>query len=186
MAPPVKLSSTHEMLMNWLLTNPEKSLRECADHFGYTQSWVSQIIHSDLFQHALKEKQERIFVRVADGIPAKLRRNADIALEKLSDHLEKSEDPEFILSATDKLLHRMGYAPQSARAPAGSPAAAGVGVQQNNFFLSQSDLAAARAQLQQGGLVLACEGGEVGSPAGGLVLDGEIVAEPSPAPGALE
>lgn len=165
MAPLVKLSSTHEMLMNWLLMNPEKSLQECADHFGYTQSWVSQIIHSDLFQHALKEKQERVFIRVADGIPAKLRRNADIALEKLSGQLEKSEDPEFLLSATDKLLHRLGYAPQSARAPAGSPAAASV--QQNNFFLSQADLAAARAQLQQ----------PAPTPLG-VTLDGEVVPVP--------
>ena len=53
MAEIARLNTTHEMLMNWLVCNPEKSLRECADHFGYTQSWLSQIIHSDIFQHAL-------------------------------------------------------------------------------------------------------------------------------------
>ena len=154
MAELVKLSTTHEMLMNWLVLNPEKSLRECADHFGYTQSWVSQIIHSDLFQHALKEKQERIALRVAESIPAKLARAADIAVEKLTDHLEKTEDPEFILSATDKILHRMGYAPQSSRNPAGGPAPGSLN-QQNNFFLQASDLEAAR-ELMRG---VAAEGG---------------------------
>lgn len=144
MAEIARLSTTHEMLMNWLILNPEKTLRECADHFGYTQSWVSQLIHSDIFQHALREKQERVAIRVAESIPEKLARAADVAVEKLSEHIEKSEDPEFLLSATDKLLHRMGYAPQSARNPAGAP---GVANQQNNFFISAGDLTDARALI---------------------------------------
>lgn len=144
-----RLSTTHEMLMNWLILNPEKSLRECADHFGYTQSWLSQIIHSDIFQHALKEKQNRVFLRVAESIPEKLARAADVAVEKLADHLERTEDPEFILSATDKILHRMGYAPASARNPGGNPIGAPATNVQQNFFLTAGDLADARGLMQQ-------------------------------------
>lgn len=140
-----RLSTSHEMLMNWLVLNPEKSQRECADHFGYTQAWVSQIVHSDIFQHALKEKQLAIGLRVADSIPARLRKAADIALDKLTDHLEKNEDPEFILDATDRILHRMGYAPASARNPAGSPSGNHI---QQNVFISAGDLSAARELMQ--------------------------------------
>lgn len=146
MAELARLNTAHEMLMNWLVLNPERSLRECADHFGYTQSWVSQIIHSDIFQHALKEKQLAIGLRVADSIPARLRKAADVALDKLATHLETTEDPEFILDATDKILHRMGYAPQSARNPAGSPS--GHSITQNNFTINAGDLAAARELMQ--------------------------------------
>lgn len=171
MAELVKLSTTHEMLMNWLVLNPEKSLRECADHFGYTQSWVSQIIHSDIFQHALAEKQEKISMRVAESIPAKLARAADIAIEKLTEHLEKTEDPEFILSASDKILHRMGFAPQSARAPAGGTS--GGLNQQNNFFVQASDLSAARELMQ-----IAASSSPLGAtlPGSGELLDGEVIA----------
>ena len=137
----VSLSHTHEMMLNWLVVNPDRSLRECADHFGYTQSWVSSILHSDLFQAALKQKQLDIAVRVAQSIPEKLRRAADIGVEKLAEKLEESEDPEFILDATDKILHRMGYAPQSFRNPAGSPGSMN---QQNNFFIGQAELLAAQ------------------------------------------
>lgn len=139
-----RLSHTHDMLLNWLVLNPDRSLRECADHFGYTQSWVSSVLHSDLFQQALKEKQLAIAVRVAESIPEKLARAADVAIEKLTTALEKTEDPEFVLDATDKILHRMGYAPQSARNPAGAP---GVANQQNNFFISAGDLTDARALI---------------------------------------
>lgn len=147
MAQVIRLSHTHESVMNWLVLNPDRSLRECADYFGYSQSWMSQLIHSDLFQHALKEKQLAVSVRISDSIPQKLRRAADIAVEKLADHLEKTEDPEFILDATDKILHRLGYAPQSARNPGGSPNSGPVG-QQNNFFITAGELSAARELMQ--------------------------------------
>lgn len=139
------LSPTHEQMLNWLVLNPEKSQREMADHFGFTQSWVSSILHSDLFQAALKEKQDKVFSMVAASIPAKLARAADVALEKLTTKIEDTEDGEFLLDATDKILHRMGYAPQSARAPAGSPAVN----QQNNFFITAADLNDARIVMQQ-------------------------------------
>ena len=140
----VALSHRHEMLLNWLVLNPDKTLRECADHFGWTQSWLSSIIHSDIFQSALKQKQLDIALRVAGSIPEKLRAAADIGVEKLSSALEKSEDPEFILDATDKILHRMGYAPQSARNPAGSP----VNIQ-NNFVIGAQDLLDAQSVMAQ-------------------------------------
>lgn len=148
MAEIVRLSNTHEMVMNWLVLNPEKSLRECADHFGYTQAWLSQLIHSDLFQQALRGKHEMIAVRIAESIPAKLGRLADIGLERLTEQLEKSEDPDFILDATDKILHRMGYAPSSARNPGGSPAQLGNSGVQQNFFINAGDLTAARELMQ--------------------------------------
>jgi hypothetical protein len=166
MAEIARLSHKHEQLLNWLVLNPDRSLRECADVFGFSQSWLSQVIHSDLFQHALKEKQLAIGVRVADSIPQKLRRAADLALEKLTGKLEDTEDPEYILDATDKILHRMGYAPQSARNPAGGPGL-GAPAQQNNFFISSGDLQEARALMQS-----------VSVPVPALTLEGELVPQP--------
>lgn len=138
----LSLSHTHEAVMNWMLMNPDKSLRECADNFGYTQAWLSTLIHSDIFQAQLAKRQEGIRARIADSIPQKMRMAADIGVEKLATALEQSEDPEFILDATDKLLHRLGYAPQ--KAPS-QPALSGQGNVQNNFFISAGDLEAARA-----------------------------------------
>lgn len=136
------LSPTHEMVLNWIICNPDRNLRECADHFGYTQSWLSCIIHSDIFQHELARRQENVRTAITQSIPEKLRRAGDIAVEKLTTHLESSEDPEFILSAADKILHRLGYAPQSSRAPQGG---AGVSLTQTNVYMaSPADLASAR------------------------------------------
>lgn len=138
-----RMSHTHEQIINWLLLNPQKSLRECADYFGYTQAWLSTLIHSDLFQARLRERQQQVAARVTATIPEKLQAVADIALDKLSELVAKSEDPDFVLDAADKALHRMGYAPASARNPA--PAFAQVSAQNAQvFMLSTDDLAQAR------------------------------------------
>ena len=62
-------------------------------------------------------------------------------MEKPPHLLLKSEAPEVILDATDHVLHRVGFAPQSSRNPAGSPGSMN---QQNNFFIGQADLLAAQ------------------------------------------
>lgn len=142
-----RMSHTHEQIINWLLLNPEKSLRECADFFGYTQSWLSTLIHSDLFQARLRERQQEVAARVTATIPEKLQAVANIALEKLGEMVAKSEDPEFVLDAADKALHRMGYAPASARNPA--PAFAQVqATNANVFMVTVDDLAEARKLMQ--------------------------------------
>ena len=164
----VSLSHTHEAVMNWMLLNPDRSLRECADHFGYTQSWLSTLIHSDIFQARLAERQEGIRVRIADSIPQKMRMAADIGVEKLATALEKSEDPDFILDATDKLLHRLGYAPsRSAGTPIAQVAPGGV---QNNFFVSAGDITAAHAA----GLAL------IDQPKSPQVIEGEVLPQEPP------
>lgn len=144
--PIARLSNAHEAMLNWLIVNPEKSQRELADAFGMTQSWVSTVCNSDLFQSALKEKQLAVGALVAQSVPQKLRMLADVGLSKLGDAMERSEDPEFLLDATDKILHRMGYAPSSSRTPAGGLLNAQN--QQNNFFISGTDLTAARELMQ--------------------------------------
>jgi len=170
----VNLSHAHEMIINWLVVNPDRSLRECSDHFGYTQAWLSTVIHSDLFQAALRERQEAIAVKVAESIPAKLRRAGDIAIEKLTTALEQNEDPKFLLDATDRLLHRMGYAPQSSRNPAGAPTGHG-GVQQNNFFISAGEIHEARQLMQMAAEAASTEGNQ------GEIIEGEVLAQPDPA-----
>jgi hypothetical protein len=104
------LSHTHDMVINWMLLNPDRSLRECADYFGYSQPWLSTLIHTDLFQARLKERQAVVFAQIAQTVPEKLTALSDIATEKLTEAITKSEDSKFILDAFDKVMHRAGCA----------------------------------------------------------------------------
>jgi len=141
-----RISYSHEAFINWLLENPERPLRDAAQYFGYTQAWLSTILHSDVFQAKLSERQDAVFAAVAQDIPAKLRAAADIGLEKLTAKLEDTEDGEFILDATDKLLHRMGYAPSASRNPV-APAHVTNNTQINMFQVDAAQLAEARQRI---------------------------------------
>lgn len=181
--PPAKLSHTHEQIINWLILNPDRSMRECADTFGYTQSWLSTLVRSDLFQAALAERQHQVALRVVQSIPQKLAAVADMALDKLADMVQETEDKEFILDAADKALHRMGYAPQSSRNPAGSPgqfSQGGVSIQQNNFVITAGDLEEARALMQNSAACLPTPMPPI-QQAGEKEIQGEVVRDSRPA-----
>lgn len=137
-----KLSHRHDQIINWLLENPHQSLRACADHFNYSQGWLSQLIHSDIFQAQLKARQESVFVQIAQDIPTKLKGLADQAIEKVSEILERNENPEMVVDIFDKTLNRLGYAPQK-----GGSGPAPAQTQVNVFTVSKSDLAEARVMI---------------------------------------
>lgn len=150
-APRVELqniSHVHEAIMNWMLVNPDKSLKQCAAEFGYTQAWLSTMIHSNLFQARLKEKQEQVFSGVATNINEKLVAGANMGMEKLVEHLEKSEDPKFIKETTTMMLDKLGF---GASLRVGAPAPGNVSNVQNNFYMaSPADLAQARGRISGG------------------------------------
>jgi len=138
-----KISTTHDQIMNWLILNPGVNQRVCADYFGYSQSWLSSMINSDTFQAKLKERQDEVFGEVALSIPEKLKVLGDIVTSQLAEQLEKNRDKQYTLDAFDKIMHRSGYAPASAKT---APQTLN---QQNNFYGVDKDvLAAARATMQ--------------------------------------
>lgn len=130
----------HHAILNWMLLNPGRSSRECADYFGVSQSWLSILTRSDVFQVELNKRQMQIASRICQTIPERLRMIADVSLDKLATKLEESEDPDFILEVADKTLARLGYG-------TGPRTAINLAAQQNvqqNFFVSEGDLAQAR------------------------------------------
>lgn len=141
-SPIQRLRPTHDAIMDFMLMNPGATLAEMGHHFGYTPAWLSTVINSDLFQARLSERRAEIEEIIHNDIPAQMRGIVGMGLEKIAAHMERSQDMQYVTTTTDKLLHRLGYAPKS-----------GVVVQsqgptQNNFFLaSPEDLAKARERI---------------------------------------
>lgn len=143
----LNISHVHEAIMNWMIANPQRSLKECAAEFGYTQSWISTIIHSNLFQARLKEKQEQVFSGMATNINEKLVAGANMGLEKLVDHLETSADPKFIKETTTMMLDKLGF---GAALKTGNSVVNNAPVQNNFYMASPADLAQARGRISGG------------------------------------
>ena len=52
-----KLSHTHHAIMDFMVANPNLKMQDIAAHFGYTNSWLSIITHSDTFQRELNTRR---------------------------------------------------------------------------------------------------------------------------------
>lgn len=117
------LSFNHEAIARWLIANPGKidggRLKECADHFGYSRSWLSIIIHSDAFKAKLRELTEEADALVIADIPAKMRGVASMALDALGDQVQAAAEDQtvaprdFLLKTSETLLKNLGYGQKS-------------------------------------------------------------------------
>ncbi len=109
------LNFSHEAIIRWMLENPQRTLGECAKEFGYTQSWLSIIIHSDAFQSKYAELNGNADALVVADIPAKMRGIASMALEGLGDQIEMAVQErtiaprDFLLKTSEALLKSLGY-----------------------------------------------------------------------------
>jgi hypothetical protein len=145
----------HQAIADWLIANPDRSQGECAAAFGITQAWLSVVVNSDIFRDYLQTRLNEVSTPVMFTLREKLMGVAHRAVEKLGSAVDASSDPEFLLAAADKTLHRLGYAPT--RGP--EPAVQNVANQQNNFYVVDRETldGARRRYLQAVGVAV---GGE--------------------------
>lgn len=138
------MSDVHKAFADYMLMNPGCRLREMAAHFGYSVAWISTVINSDMFKAYFETRRQGIDVAIANDLPSRLAAAAHLATERMIDTLETTSDPEILIDAFDKVLHRYGYAPN---AKGGAQQASVINNTQNVFYLNKDDLAAARQQL---------------------------------------
>ena len=48
----------HEALIDWLVANPDSRLGEAALFFGKSRSWISVLMHSDVFKARFQKRLE--------------------------------------------------------------------------------------------------------------------------------
>lgn len=84
-----KLNYSHEAMIDLIVANPQISQGMLAQYFGYSQSWVSQVMSSDAFKQALKARQKEIInpaltLTVEERFESATKMALDIAHEQLA------------------------------------------------------------------------------------------------------
>jgi DNA-binding MarR family transcriptional regulator len=84
-----KVRYTHDGMIDLIITNPGISQGQLAAHFGYSQSWISQIISSDAFQSRLAERKEELVdptirATIEEQFKGLVARSLEILREKLN------------------------------------------------------------------------------------------------------
>lgn len=84
-----KIAYSHDAMIDLIIADPTQSQNAIAARFGYTASWVSQIMASDAFQMRMAERREQIIdptlrATVKENFTALVIRSLDILKEKLN------------------------------------------------------------------------------------------------------
>jgi hypothetical protein len=92
-----KISYTHDGMIDHILANPAISQGELAHIYGYSTSWVCQIMASDAFQARMYERREEIVdpavrLTMKERFDALVLRSMEILQEKLNRPSDKVSD----------------------------------------------------------------------------------------------
>lgn len=104
-----KLSVKHETIMDFLMAHPAIRLGDVASHFGVTQPWLSQVIHSDVFQSRLKEKKDVAFHHTVLPLREKMTALAHMSIDKLMEQVPLQTDASVVNKVAENVLDRLGF-----------------------------------------------------------------------------
>jgi transcriptional regulator with XRE-family HTH domain len=106
-----KINYSHDGMINLLIANRGITQNEIARHFGYSASWVSQIMSSDAFQARLMERAAEIEdptlrATVEEGLKGILARSMELLKKKLNDD---SAPDNLVLRSLELSSRALGY-----------------------------------------------------------------------------
>ena len=112
------LKEKHRYIIDWLLENPSKYYGVLADHINVSRSWLSIVMHSDVF---VEEYTKRRLVHSKELSRRLIEKQLSVALkayDKLELVLESDEvDDRLVLDAADKTAKLLGLSPSAGIAP---------------------------------------------------------------------
>lgn len=108
-----KLNYSHDGMINLILANPGISQNELAAQFGYSASWISQVMTSDVFQARLMERSAELVdpairASIEEQFKSMVSRSMDIIRQKLNKPVAEVSD-NFALRALEVASRAAGY-----------------------------------------------------------------------------
>lgn len=112
------LKEKHNYIIDWLLQNPSKQFGILADHIGVSRSWLSIVMHSDVFVEEYTKRRLKHSKELSRQLIEKQLKVALKAYDKLELVLDDDEvDDRLILDAADKTAKLLGLSPHAGVAP---------------------------------------------------------------------
>lgn len=105
-----KVNYTHDDMISVLLTRPEITQRELAAHYGYSETWVSQVMGSDAFQARLAQrKTELLDPVIVATLEERLRGTVGLALNVIQEKLENGRSAELAIKTLEIGTKALGF-----------------------------------------------------------------------------
>lgn len=143
-----KYAYWYDNIIEWMLANPQGSLKDCAAALGRTPQTLYLVTNSDVFKLRYEQRRKEHFEGLSQGILLRTARVAEKSLALLEERLEKNPEKittSQILDTANSTLERLGYG-----APA--PAQTNISVHSNPqvaVTVSADILSEARDRMRQ-------------------------------------
>lgn len=147
---PAKQNWWYDSFIDWMLKNPDKTIKQAAAEFDVTPQWLYVLKNSDVFKRALEERRAKHSDMISTSVIEKVGALADMAVDHLIDKFAEAEVEgkplpiKFVKDTAEFALEKLGY---TGKTPSAPMVPAQVAVQVN--VVSPELLAEARARLRQ-------------------------------------
>lgn len=115
-----KVGTWHEMILDWILLNPDKTQGECAAHFGVTEGWLSRVVNSDAFQEFKLAYMANHHERVSETVISKVESLTKVSLDVMQERIEKERADIPIATVKDVAALTLGALGYTGRASTGN------------------------------------------------------------------
>lgn len=139
-----KVNHTHHAIMDHMIAYPTDSMKAIAERFGYTQAWLSTLVHSDVFQRELT-KRRAAWRNVHDArLAGQITDVAEKALKRLSDVFDEED------AVSPKAANEIAKTALSALGFVGGKPSEQASVVNNTYNISAEDLHLAQQIMMKG------------------------------------
>lgn len=106
----VRVTYTHDAMIDVLIANPTISQTELGAKFGYTKGWVSRVLGSDAFQARLaKRKDEIVNPELVQNFEERLQGLANQSLDVIQRKLEATDSSDLAVKALQLSTTALGF-----------------------------------------------------------------------------
>src|SRR5690242_624173 len=89
MPAPQKFHWWYDHNIDWMLLNPNGSMKDCALHLGRSYAYLTLIVNSDLFKQRLAERRKDVNERLSNAVEFRAKSAATKSLELLLSRMEE-------------------------------------------------------------------------------------------------
>lgn len=110
-----RVKYTHDAMIDLIIANPMVGQGQIAQHFGYTQAWVSRVFNSDAFQARLAvRKADLVDPTILMSVEEKFRTLVNRSLDIFQEKLEATKSADLAMKGIEMATKALGYGARQA------------------------------------------------------------------------
>lgn len=115
-----KLQEWHKDMIDYLILNPRATMRQMAEHFGVSKTWLSLVKNSDAFQSAYGARREDLSRAITANLAERVTTLSEIVTDELTRRVDENAEKYSVRELREILETTLRASGLSSGAPGGN------------------------------------------------------------------